>query len=67
MVELTGFIRKSEVTLGRIKHFFVRDHICSYTLGKVLVYLLVQRGVNQSSLCTLFAAGTGIELFYFLF
>ena len=45
---------------GEDKTFFFWDHICSYTFGKVLVYLLVQRGVNQSSLCTIFAAGTGI-------
>ena len=45
---------------GEDKTFFFWDHICSYTFGKVLVYLLVQRGVNQSSLCTIFAAGTWI-------
>ena len=58
IVELTGFIRKSEVTLGRIKHFFW-SYLQLY-FWKSSCIPIGAEGVNQSSLCIMFAAGTWI-------
>ena len=58
MVELTGFIRKYEVRLGRIKHFFfLRSYLPLY-FWKSSCIPIGTEGVNQSSLCVICAAGT---------
>ena len=58
IVELTGFIRKSEVRLGRIKHFFFLRSYLQLYFWKSSCIPIGAEGVNQSSLCVICAAGT---------
>ena len=58
VVELTGFVRKSEVRLGRIKHFFFLRSYLQLNFWKSSCIPIGAEGVKQSSLCVICAAGT---------